>query len=145
MHPDDALFIRTIGALVVVYVALCVLAVAVGMFFVGRASAQDCETGAFGCGHHQNHDQYKDWRRPGGEGSCCSGEDCRPVRARPDGFGGWDIYIPEFRRWKAVPPAVIMKPDYFKDGRSHACTGNPKTWGFEDLPIYCFTPSEVKG
>ena len=43
------------------------------------AKAQDCEYGAFGCGHAEQHHQYLDWKPNTGKGYCCYGDDCRPV------------------------------------------------------------------
>jgi hypothetical protein len=149
LHEEDAAFVRNLGCIVVGYVTVVLVAFFAAGFVAGmlasKASAADCEVGAFGCGHHELHDKYKEWQRPDVGGSCCNNMDCRAVRARPDGDGGWEIYLPEYRRWKAVPRKVTMKPDMFKDGRSHVCTGHPGSWSFEELPIYCFTPAEVKG
>ncbi len=107
--------------------------------------ADDCVVGAYGCGHEENHDQYKDWKQEGGM-SCCSGEDCRPVRAKQDADGNWLIWIPELRRWDPVPADAMQEPDRFHDGRSHACTSKPtnpmaggRVW------IYCFSPAQTKG
>lgn len=130
------------GALLAAIVLVMALIFLAG-FAVRAAWGQDCETGAFDCGHHENHDQYIDWKTPTG-GSCCSGQDCRPVRARATD-DGWEIYVPEYRRWKLVPREKVNTPDLFKDGRSHVCTGNPSYWGFDELPIYCFTPAQIKG
>jgi hypothetical protein len=116
--------------------------------------AQDCEYGQFGCGHHENHEEYLKWKTPQG-GSCCNGKDCRPVRAKQDHTGAWLIYIPELKDtshdpWVLVPPAALQSPDRFKDGRSHACTADPANWSryFQynpTLPVYCFSPAQVKG
>lgn len=122
--------------------------------FVAASRAQDCEVGSFGCGHEQMHEQYKDWNGRklgpnglGGLGSCCSGTDCRPVRARQDMAGNWQIWIPELHRWADVPESAMNEPDRFHDGRSHACTADPLNWsryGTSPLPIYCFSPAEQK-
>ncbi len=127
-----------------VFVGVMTLAL---MLMFGRVSAQpaDCVVGAYGCGHEENHDQYKDWKQEGGM-SCCSGEDCRPVRAKQDADGNWLIWIPELRRWDPVPADAMQEPDRFHDGRSHACTSKPtnpmaggRVW------IYCFSPAQTKG
>lgn len=124
-----------------------------------------CEEGAYGCGHAENHELYKDWKNTKTGGSCCNGEDCRPVRATKDEDGDWRIFIPEFknvtvghalqRGWLYVPPSQVQAPDRFRDGRSHACTspiyppGSPALDGYKSgyvqIPnVYCFTPAESK-
>lgn len=60
----------------------------------GESRAHDCEIGAFGCGHTEQHHEYEGWKTRNGA-SCCSNEDCRPVRARLDD-DGWSVWIPEF-------------------------------------------------
>lgn len=107
------------------------------------ARAQDCQPGAFGCGHHQGHDIYKGWKSGKGV-SCCSGQDCRPIRAKQDVNGGWHIYIPEFRQWWPVPASAMLPPDKFGDGRSHACTSDP-LGPVVPLAVFCFTPGQVRG
>ncbi len=108
------------------------------------SQAQDCEYGTFGCGHHENHDAYKQWFSPKGA-SCCSGEDCRPVRARQRIDGDWEIWIPEVRMWLLVAPDKLDAPDKFKDGRSHACTSKPGNSMMPIPIIYCFSPGQVRG
>ena len=63
-----------------------------------RVQAQDCEYGAFGCGHAEQHHQYLEWKPRTGKGSCCNGDDCRPVKARSEDDGSWSVWIPEFRQ-----------------------------------------------
>ena len=134
--------------------------IAIGMILLGlallapRAFGQDCEYGAFGCGHQENHQQYEGWKTPQG-GSCCNGKDCRPIRAKQDMTGTWFIYVPELvgtshDPWVPVPPAALQAPDKFQDGRSHACTADPANWAryiqFNPyLPVYCFSPGQVRG
>jgi hypothetical protein len=108
-----------------------------------RAQGQDCEYGAFGCGHGEQHQQYQEWKPLTGKGNCCNGEDCRPVRARTEDDGSWSIWIPEFRRWVPVPAYVVGEPDRFGDGRSHVCSTKP----MPTLPvfhIFCFSPTGSK-
>lgn len=114
---------------------------------VTKAKAEDCEYGAFGCGHQFGHDQYQGWTDKAGA-SCCSGQDCRPVRARTTFDGDWQIWIPELRRWVDVPAKALTAYDRFMDGRSHACTPNPLNWQkiqpSTPLPVYCFSPTGSK-
>lgn len=58
---------------------------------IHKPRAQDCEMGAFGCGHQEQHQHYEGWKDGTGNG-CCSGQDCRPVRARLTFDGGWQIF-----------------------------------------------------
>jgi len=107
------------------------------------AQAQDCEYGAFGCGHAEQHHQYQEWKPTTGKGSCCNGEDCRPVKARSEDDGSWSVWIPEFRRWVPVPAFAVGEPDRFGDGRSHVCSTKP----LPTLPvfhIFCFSPTGSK-
>ena len=121
---------------------LVVLGILGVLAFAPKARAQDCEMGAFGCQHQENHEQYKGWTDNRG-GSCCSGEDCRPIRARHE-ERGWQIYIPEMRRWIDVPQSALMPPDRFNDGRSHACTSKPNNPMMPEPKVYCFSPSEPR-
>jgi hypothetical protein len=126
-----------------VYVVLMVL-IAAGMMPISRSQAQaDCEYGAFGCGHAEQHHQYLEWKPSTGKGSCCNGEDCRPVKARFEDDGSWSVWIPEFRRWVPVPAFAVGEPDRFGDGRSHVCSTKP----VPTLPvfhIFCFSPTGSK-
>ena len=108
-----------------------------------RAQAQDCEYGAFGCGHVEQHHQYKEWKPTTGKGSCCNGEDCRPVRARTEDDGSWSVWIPEFRRWVPVPAFAVGDPDRFGDGRSHVCSTKPLLT-VPVFHIFCFSPTGSK-
>jgi hypothetical protein len=108
-----------------------------------RAQQQDCEYGAFGCGHAQQHHEYQEWKPTTGKGSCCNGDDCRPVKARVEDDGSWSVWIPEFRRWVPVPAFAVGAPDRFGDGRSHVCSTKP----VPTLPvfhIFCFSPTGSK-
>jgi hypothetical protein len=108
-----------------------------------RAQAQDCEYGAFGCGHAEQHHQYLDWKPRTGKGSCCNGDDCRPVRARVEDDGSWAVWIPEFRRWVPVPAFAVGEPDRFGDGRSHVCSTKPMLT-VPVFHIFCFSPTGSK-
>lgn len=130
-------------AAAILFAIALVMWVAVIMLRDNRAHGQDCELGAWGCQHHENHGEYQGWRAKNG-GGCCNGEDCRPVRARPDGDGGWSIWVPEFREWLPVPDYAVGAPDKFKDGRSHACTSKPgKSWP-SAFHIFCFSGTGSK-
>lgn len=107
-----------------------------------KARAQDCEMGAFGCGHAEQHQQYLQWKPKGGKGSCCNGDDCRPVRARVDDDGVWSVWIPEFRSWLQVPNYALGEPDRFGDGRSHVCSSKPLP--MMPFHIFCFSPTGSK-
>lgn len=121
------------------FVLIIVLGALMG---VRPARGQDCEYGAFGCGHHERHEDYKNWKNNEG-GSCCNGQDCRPVRARfEDGI--WQFWVPELKIWVDVPRSAKQHPDKFKDGRSHACTSNPGNLYLPSLVVYCFSPAEPK-
>lgn len=124
------------------------LGVAFTLLLMASAMAQEPEVGTFGLGHSENHEQYKEWSNKAG-GSCCNGQDCRPVRARADMDGKWSIWIPELRTWVPVPERAMLEPDKLHDGRSHACTADPVTWKeygqpAEGLPVYCLSPAQDK-
>ena len=66
------------------------------------------------------HDRYTTWQRPDGEGSCCSGYDCRPVQWR-ERAGRVEIRIEELGgAWHAAPPATFLPFASF-DEHAHAC------------------------
>lgn len=108
-----------------------------------RAQPQECEYGAFGCGHDEQHDQYQGWKPTTGKGSCCNGDDCRPVKARNEDDGSWSVWIPEFRRWVPVPAFAVGEPDRFGDGRSHVCSTKPIP-AIPVFHIFCFSPTGSK-
>jgi hypothetical protein len=66
--------------------------------------------------HATGHDIYKDWKRPGGGMSCCSGKDCGPwsiedVSPAQNGF--WIHSLEKFVPMKHVLPSP--------DGQYHVC------------------------
>jgi hypothetical protein len=125
------------------FVFAMLIAAAVMPASPGRAQQPDCEYGAFGCGHAEQHHQYLDWKPSTGKGSCCNGDDCRPVKARSEDDGSWSVWIPEFRRWVPVPAFAVGEPDRFGDGRSHVCSTKP----MPTVPvfhIFCFSPTGSK-
>ena len=64
------------------------------------------------------HDQYHDWKIPGTTTSCCNDQDCKPVRARANIDGVWQVW--HEGRWLDVQPRSILSIPS-PDGRSHAC------------------------
>jgi len=64
------------------------------------------------------HDPYSDWKLPSGA-SCCSNQDCRPVRAYRDPDDGW-WRAQVNGQWRPVPPSVILDR-VAPDGGSHIC------------------------
>lgn len=110
------------------------LTLAMGLFPAGL-HAQDCAEGAYGCGHAEHHEQYKDWHRPDGM-SCCNQGDCRPTRAYQDMDGTWHAW--DGRTWRPVPPEALMQPDLLQDGRNHVCA--PES----GATVYCFSPTGQK-
>jgi|GEM_PF-3165290 len=116
------------------------------------AHAEDCQEGAYGCGHQENHEKYKNWNarpmsrdgKPTKDGNCCNGEDCRPVRARQGLDGGWEFWLPEWGKWVAVPQDAVDQPDRFHDGRSHACTSTLSPLLPGNIRVYCFSPAQQK-
>ena len=142
--PSRFVPVMTVIRVPFVRVALVVLIAAVMMpASPNRARAQDCEYGAFGCGHAEQHHQYLEWEPRTGKGSCCNGDDCRPVRARPEEDGSWSVWIPEFRRWVPVPAFAVGEPDRFGDGRSHVCSTKPLP-AIPVFHIFCFSPTGSK-
>jgi hypothetical protein len=138
------------GRLPLAIATLCLALAAWGVCDMARAE-DGCEVGAFGCGHAEMHPQYQGWQNKNG-GNCCSGEDCRPVRAMKDEDGYWRIFIPEFKGkslgdwirdgWVIVPQSQVDAQDRFHDGRSHACTS--PIAGLAMPLIYCFSPAQPK-
>ena len=97
-----------------------------------------------GIGHVKAHDEYSEWKMPGGGGASCCNErvehgdghvtgDCRPVRATQDDDGTWTAWV------DGLPvrvPADKVLPFKAKDGRSHWCGVGAAT--------YCFTAGDVR-
>lgn len=121
---------------------MIVLIVGIAIAAIKKPRAQDCEYGAFGCGHQEQHHLYQGWKTKQ-NGSCCNGDDCRPVRARVEWDGSWSVWIPEFRRWVPVPAFAVGEPDRFGDGRSHVCSSRPVV-GLPVFHIHCFSPTGSK-
>lgn len=112
---------------VAVIVALYTLAVLFLGFAAGRASAQD---------HHPLHaSDYQHWQRPGGLGSCCNDQDCRPTRAFVGEDGLWRAW--DGLRWLTIPSTALLPSDLAGDGRSHLCA-TPSGM------VYCFSPAQPK-
>ena len=125
------------------FVLAMLIAAAVMPASPSRAQQQDCEYGAFGCGHDAQHHQYLEWKPSTGKGSCCNGDDCRPVKARSEDDGSWSVWIPEFRQWVPVPAFAVGEPDRFGDGRSHVCSTKPMLT-VPVFHIFCFSPTGSK-
>lgn len=106
----------------IVLIVFALLAIA------GAARAEDCREGEYGCGHHENHEQFKTLRGPDG-GSCCESGDCRFTVARPaDGPTGWEVW--DGLGWAPVPKTAMLKPDILGVGRTIICGAksvNPDT------------------
>lgn len=140
--------LRTFGLALLALLGWLVL---IALVLVGLAkfvSAQEpCAAGAWGCGHQTMHSSYRTWT-VGGHG-CCGGQDCRPGRARQTWSGDWQVYIPEFHQWVAVPPSHVDVPNKFRDERNHFCTADPVNWlragnPWVTLPVYCLSPAEQR-
>lgn len=112
------------------------------LLLVGNVKAQ---TGQHGDGHSERHDWYKELNRPsstpfGGNFSCCSklsddGKtgDCRPMRAKPDGNGGWFAWFNG--GWIPVPPHVVLPSHLNKEPiYAHGCLSPDGYWR-------CFLPA----
>jgi hypothetical protein len=143
--PSRFVAVMTVIRVLFVRLALVVL-IAAGVMAPSapeRAQAQDCEYGAFGCGHAEQHHQYLDWKPRTGKGSCCNGDDCRPVKARTEDDGSWSVWSPEFRQWVPVPAFAVGEPDRFGDGRSHVCSTRPMLT-VPVFHIFCFSPTGSK-
>jgi hypothetical protein len=79
------------------------------------------------------HEQYHEWKIPGTETSCCNDQDCKPVRARANIDGLWQVW--HEGRWLDVQPQSIL-PIPSPDGRSHAC--------IIGSTVLCMVPGEVR-
>lgn len=127
---------------------LCVLTAIAG--FCERGWAQDCQEGAYGCGHQENHQQYKAWHRDSSTDaygtshpgmSCCDEGDCRPTRAFLGDDGLWRAW--DGIGWVKILPEALLKPDILGDGRSHLCAPR-RNAASEPFPAYCFSPTGPK-
>jgi len=79
------------------------------------------------------HEPYSNWKIPGTETSCCNDQDCRPVRARANIDGVWQVW--HEGRWLDVQPRSILSIPS-PDGRSHAC--------IIGSTVLCMVPGEVR-
>lgn len=79
------------------------------------------------------HDAYHQWKIPGTDTSCCDDRDCKPVRARANIDGMWQVW--HEGRWLDVQPRSIL-PIPSPDGRSHAC--------IIGSTVLCMVPGEVR-
>jgi hypothetical protein len=74
-------------------------------------------------------------QRPGGEGSCCSLNDCLPTDAEWREGQWWAIVR---GIWTAIPPGKVLTSPLSMDGESWVCAG-PGAPGWTPV-IYCFVP-----
>ena len=102
----------------------------------------DDAQGLHGHGHAENHNMYKDWKRPDVGGSCCNAQtpddpagDCRPTTAYLGDDGWWRARIrPGPNGFAVVPPNKIL--NRAGDGRCHVCERNGS--------VLCFQPCDPK-
>lgn len=145
---------RKRDVLLLAFAATVFVTVGVGLLLgYARAQQPDCVFGAYGCGHMENHHQYKEWHREptaeqrenGVKGMhCCSDGDCRPTKirgSREEGYFWWDGEV-----WVGpVPDYAIIATDKLGDGRAHVCAP-PHYAGqaAKDRLTYCLSPSEPR-
>lgn len=79
------------------------------------------------------HEPYSNWKIPGTTTSCCNDQDCKPVRARANIDGVWQVW--HEGRWLDVQPRSILSIPS-PDGRSHAC--------IIGSTVLCMVPGEVR-
>lgn len=108
-------------------VVACSIVLVAGIWITRHSRAAD---------HHPMHVEYQKWQRPGGGGSCCNNEDCRPVRAYMDDDGSWRVWLDGV--WRYVPLSAVLPTDLAGDGRNHACVLK-----FNGV-ILCFSPTQQK-
>src|SRR5215813_13105363 len=83
-----------------------------------------------------SHDIYSGWKTDNGA-SCCSGSDCRPVRALQDYDGSWVALVDG---WLVqIPPSQLLKIPS-PDGRSHWCGAKIN----DKWVTFCFVPGELR-
>ena len=93
------------------------------------AMAQD---GHIGQGHDTWHQSfYMTLQRPGGKGSCCNLNDCRPTSGRQE---DGDYQVKVNGAWVKVPASKII-PKSAPDGGFHVCAPDPFNGDPERL--YC--------
>lgn len=118
--------------------------------------------GAFSCQQAFAHvdpvtkEDYSQWKRNDGKGSCCSDYDCKPTQARWNAEKGqWEARFGEF--WVLIPHDKVLK-HAAKDGNPHLCAqdyygvgdwgGPPPDLGpntGQHIFVFCFTAPEAKG
>ena len=119
------------------------LGLAVTFFAITAAVASKAEE----IGHHQYHDSdYRYWKQPGTDISCCSDQDCAPVRAelrqgqwfalrrseRFDAADEMDGAILQRSEWIAVPDEKIIRVPNPAVESGHLCYSMGK--------VVCFVP-----
>ena len=124
------------------------LGLAVTFFAITAAVAAKAEE----AGHHHYHDSdYRYWKQPGTDISCCSDRDCAPVRAelrqgqwfalRPSGWfdavDDMDRAILQRSEWIAVPDEKIIRVPNPAVESGHLCYSKGK--------VVCFVPPNTGG
>jgi hypothetical protein len=83
--------------------------------------------------------QHDDWmrslKRPGGEGSCCSLNDCLPTDAEWKDGQWWAIVR---GKWMAIPADKVLASPISMDGEAWVCAGQSAP-GWTPV-LYCFVP-----
>ena len=112
-------------------------------FAITAAVASEAEE----IGHHHYHDSdYRHWKQPGTDISCCSDQDCAPVRAeqrqgqwfalrRSEWFDAVDEMgraIVQWSEWIAVPDEKIIRVPNPAVESGHLCYSMGK--------VICFVP-----
>jgi hypothetical protein len=102
----------------------------------------DYAQGRHGHGHAENHNMYKDWRRPDVGGSCCNAQtpddpagDCRPTTAYMGDDGWWRAGVRPGPNGLAVVPLNKIL-NRASDGRCHVCERHGH--------VLCFEPCDPK-
>jgi hypothetical protein len=94
---------------------------------------------------------FKSLRRPDGQGSCCSLDDCRQTEAKLRD-GRWFAIVEG--KWREVPPEKVLTAPLSIDGEAYICHGDSWPGGtmFTPYPggavytppydgaIFCFIP-----
>jgi hypothetical protein len=86
-------------------------------------------------GHHRYHDSdYRHWKQPGTDVSCCSDQDCAPVKAELRLGHWWALRQSE---WVAVPDEKIISVSNPTIEGAHLCYSKGK--------VLCFVPPNIGG
>jgi hypothetical protein len=86
-------------------------------------------------GHRDYHDSdYRHWKQPGTDVSCCSDQDCAPVKAELR-LGHW--WALRQREWVVVPDDKIISVSNPTIEGAHLCYSKGK--------VVCFVPPNIGG